>query len=77
VFAILFSICRFVLVNVCGSHCGGQICPGFIRGRKICSGPHASRPAVTPRGGSSKGNGGNGPTQECDGSTPGLLVAWA
>jgi hypothetical protein len=51
--------------------------PGPLGGQKLCSRPHASRPAGTPRRGSGKENDRNGLTQECDGPTLGLLVAWA
>jgi hypothetical protein len=40
-------------------------------GRSIGSTPSSSSACLA------KGNGGNGPTQECDGPTPGLITVWA
>jgi hypothetical protein len=64
-----------IFIPLC--HLWGQISPGSTRGRKLCLGPHVSRPVGTSRHGPSKDNDGNGLAQEGDGATPELLMAWA
>jgi hypothetical protein len=50
---------------------------GPLGGENSARGHMSVTPAGTPRRGLGKENGGNGPTQECDRPTLGLLVAWS
>jgi hypothetical protein len=56
---------------------GDSYPPGPLEGKNSDWGQMLVAPARTPRCGPGKNNGGNGLTQEGDGHTPGLLVAWA